>query len=229
MGWKLSLIRVEDIGLGCAVSLVVGLFFWPRGASAAMGKALAEAYEESSAYLKAAVTFAAGRCSASAAGPSTPVAEAGQAAAAARRLDDAFRSYLAERGAKPVPLAEMTTLVTGVVGLRLAADAVLALWERAGAERRADRTAARGELLAGAEGVSQWFAALAASLEGDRPAPEPLPHDDAAERRLAETVRQDLETRGGENTAAAVRVIWTGDHLDAARRLQPALAAAART
>jgi hypothetical protein len=54
-----------------------------------------------------------------------PTDEAIRAAAAARRFDDAFRSCLAERGAKPVPLAEVTSLVTGVVGLRLAGDAVL--------------------------------------------------------------------------------------------------------
>ncbi|SOF02293.1 hypothetical protein SAMN05446589_9420 [Streptomyces sp. OV198] len=35
------------------------------------------------------------------------------------------RVYLAERGAKPLPLADMSTLVTGVVALRLAADSVL--------------------------------------------------------------------------------------------------------
>jgi hypothetical protein len=58
-----------------------------------------------------------------------PTDEAIRAAAAARRLDDTFRSYLAERGAKPVPLAEVTSLVTGVVGLRLAGDAVLDLWQ----------------------------------------------------------------------------------------------------
>ena len=49
---------------------------------------------------------------------------------ASRRLDDAFRTYIAERGAKPIPLAEVTTLATGVVALRLAADAVLDLWLR---------------------------------------------------------------------------------------------------
>jgi cytochrome P450 len=68
-----------------------------------MGKALAGAYQDSSAYLTAAVTFAAGRCSASAA---APTAQAERAAAAARRLDDTFRGCLAERGAKPMPLAE---------------------------------------------------------------------------------------------------------------------------
>jgi hypothetical protein len=32
-GWRVGLLRVEDIALGCAVSLVVGLLFWPRGAA----------------------------------------------------------------------------------------------------------------------------------------------------------------------------------------------------
>jgi uncharacterized membrane protein YccC len=35
-GWKIGLVRVEDVALGGAVSLVVGLLFWPRGAAAAL-------------------------------------------------------------------------------------------------------------------------------------------------------------------------------------------------
>ena len=31
-GWKVGLIRIEDVAIGCAVSLVVGVLFWPRGA-----------------------------------------------------------------------------------------------------------------------------------------------------------------------------------------------------
>ncbi len=40
VGWRVGLLRVEDIALGCAVSLVVGLLFWPRGAGAALATAL---------------------------------------------------------------------------------------------------------------------------------------------------------------------------------------------
>ena len=32
-GWQVGLLRVEDIAIGCAVSLVVGVLFWPRGAA----------------------------------------------------------------------------------------------------------------------------------------------------------------------------------------------------
>ena len=39
-GWKVGLTRVEDVAIGCAVSVVVGVLFWPRGAMAALGSAL---------------------------------------------------------------------------------------------------------------------------------------------------------------------------------------------
>ena len=42
-----ALLRIEDIGIGCGVSLFVGLLFWPRGAGAALSQALSQAYTES--------------------------------------------------------------------------------------------------------------------------------------------------------------------------------------
>jgi len=229
-GWKVGLLRIEDIALGCAVSVVVGVFFWPRGARAAVGKALAEAYADSADYLAGAVDYAVGCCAAGPEPAAAPLAAGRKAAASARRLDDAFRGYLAERGSKRAPLAGMTTLVTGVVGLRLAADAMLGMWRRAGDVHDArERAAARAELLSGAGQVSDWYHDLAAGLDGRGPIPSPLPHDLAADARLVEAVRRDLRDAGGQATATAVRIIWTGDHLDAARRLQATLAPAARS
>ncbi len=142
-GWKIGLLRVEDIAIGCAVSLLVGLLFWPRGAGAALRKALADAYLDSAHYLASAVDFGMRRCDSDAAAVAAPAHDAERAASAARRLDDTFRSYLAERGAKPVPLADITSLVSGVAGLRLAADAVLDLWQREDGSASGDRAAAR--------------------------------------------------------------------------------------
>jgi Fusaric acid resistance protein-like len=228
-GWKVGLLRVEDIALGCAVSVVVGVFFWPRGAGAAVGKALATAYTDSADYLAGAVEYAVGCCTAGPDPAAVPLAEGRQAAASARRLDDAFRNYLGERGTKRVPLAEMTTLVTGVVGLRLAADAILGMWRRAGdPHTERERAAARAELLAEAGQVTHWYHALAAGVGSGGAVPDPLRHDLAADARLVEAVRRDLRDEEGRATATAVRIIWTGDHLDAARRLQATLVSAAR-
>ena len=227
-GWRIGLVRIEDVALGGAVSLAVGLLFWPRGAAAALGAALADAYSDSANYLAGAVRFGMGRCDALAGSEPAPTEDAVRAAAAARRLDDAFRTYLAERGAKPVPLGEVTSLVTGVVGLRLAGDAVLDLWQHDD-ETGGDRTAARRELLANAEQMTDWYGDFATALTGHGDLPEPMIHDELADGRLVDAVSHDLRGEDGHATATAVRMIWTGDHLDAARRLQDTLAQPAST
>jgi len=227
-GWQIGLVRIEDVAIGGAVSLAVGLLFWPRGAGAALGTALAEAYAESAEYLASAARFGIGRCDSVALPVPAPTDEAARAAAAARRLDDTFRSYLAERGAKPVPLAEVTSLVTGVVGLRLAGDAVLDLWRQDGSDD-GDRAAARHELVESTEQMTRWYRDFAASLTGQGRLPNPLEHDPHADQRLVAAVSHDLRGDDGQATATAVRMIWTGDHLDAARRLQDSLIEPART
>ncbi len=226
-GWRIGLVRIEDVAIGSAVSLGVGLLFWPRGAAAALGNALADAYGDGARYLAAAVRFGLGRCDSAGSQTPAPTVEATRAAAAARRLDDAFRGYLAERGAKALPLAEATSLVNGMAALRLAGDAVVDLWQREGSVA-GDRAGARTELLAGSERLTRWYEAFATSLTGLGTVPDPQSPDAPADGRLVETVSNDLRSADGSATAAAVRMIWTRDHLDAARRLQATLVGPAR-
>jgi hypothetical protein len=145
-GWRLGLVRIEDIAIGAGVSLVVGVLFWPRGAAAALRQALAQADADVAGYLASTVRFGMSRGD-----PGTPAlpalaGDAARAAAASRRLDDAFRTYLAERGAKRLPLADVAGLVTGVAGLRLEADAVLDLWQGDDGHAGGDMAAARHEI-----------------------------------------------------------------------------------
>jgi uncharacterized membrane protein YccC len=226
-GWQIGLVRVEDVALGGAVSVAVGLLLWPRGAAAALGTALAEAYTDSARYLAGAVRYGMSRCDRGSPSLPAPTDEATRAAAAGRRLDDTFRGYLAERGSKPVPLADVTGLVTGVTGLRLAADAVLDLWERDRASD-GDRAAARQQLLATTSLMVDWYTGFGASLAGLASIPDPLTRDADAEGRLVEAVSHDLRREDGRASATAARMIWTGDHLDAARRLQSILVEPAR-
>jgi hypothetical protein len=218
-GWRVGLVRIEDVALGCAISLGVGLLFWPRGAVAALGTALSEAYEESARYLASTVEFGMGRSDLSSPRREVPTAEAVRAASASRRLDDTFRSYLAERGPKPAPLADVTSLVTGPAALRLAGDAVLDLWQRDHADE-GDRAGARHELVTSAERLTGWYDQFGRSLTHRGPVPIPLARDLAADARLLEAVGHDLRGDDGKATSSAVRMIWTSDHLDAARRLQ---------
>ena len=155
--------RIEDVAIGVGVSLVVGVLFWPRGPAPAVRRALAEACADGAGYLAehGAVRDVTRRPEH--ARTLALAGDAARAAAASRRLDDAFRTYLAERGAKRLPLADVAGLVTGVVGLRLEADAVLDIW-RGDGHAGGDAAAARHEILGTADRVAGWYDGLATTM-----------------------------------------------------------------
>ncbi|HYX60846.1 MAG TPA: FUSC family protein, partial [Streptosporangiaceae bacterium] len=226
-GWRVGLVRIEDIAIGVGVSLVVGVLSWPRGAAPALRRALAEAYADGAGYLASTVRFGMSRGEGGAPALPAVAGDATRAAAASRRLDDAFRTYLAERGTKRLPLADVAGLVTGVVGLRLEADAVLDLWRDDG-QAGSDIAAARQEILGTAERVTGWYDDLATIVITGGELPQPVAQDEAADGRLVRAVRRDLLGNDGRASATAVRMIWTGDHLDVVRRLQAAIISPAR-
>jgi uncharacterized membrane protein YccC len=235
-GWRIGLVRVEDIALGGGTSLVVGLLFWPRGAASALARALADAYVLSTHYLTTAIDHAVACCAPGiVAAPGLPP-EALAAAAAGRRLDDTYRTYLTERGPKRLGLAATSMLTTGPSVLRLAGDAVIALWSDS-EPPTASRFMAARELLARAGDVEQWYDRFGAGLveiaagaqDGQgrpaesEPLPEPQGADPSSEQRLLATIDGDLRSADGSATVTAVRIAWTGAYLDAARRLEPML------
>ena len=224
--WELGLVRIEDVAIGAAVSLVIGAVFWPRGAVPALRQAVSEALTDSSRYLYSSVAYGVARCDVLAPEGGAPNSEARQAAAAARRLDDAFRGYVTERGSKNLPLAEVSTLINVVALIRLSAEAILDLWRHDHGERGVDRSAARAELLAAAGQLLAWYEQAARALADSGHLPGPMAPDEPANARFVDAVRRDLS---GAETAIAVRLIWTADHLDAIRRLQVDLSVPAAT
>jgi uncharacterized membrane protein YccC len=119
-GWQVGLLRIEDVAIGCAVSVVVGLLFWPRGAGGLVGDDLADAFRRSSNYLAQAVDWALGLRPSP---PDTGVAAIG----ASIRLDEALRSYLTEQGTKRLSKQDLWMLVMGATRLRLTAYSVASL------------------------------------------------------------------------------------------------------
>src|SRR6266516_266235 len=113
-GWKVGLLRIEDVAIGCLVSLVVGVLFWPRGASSVVGDDLADAFRRGAAYLTQAVDWALG-------GRDAPPAAGAAAVTAGIRLDEALRGFLAEQGAKRVSKEDLWMLVMASTRLRLTA------------------------------------------------------------------------------------------------------------
>jgi uncharacterized membrane protein YccC len=120
VGWKLGLLRVQDVAMGCAVSLVVGVLFWPRGASSVVGDDLADAFRRGAVYLTQAVDWALGT-------RRDPPDAAAAAVTTGIRLDEALRGYLAEQGAKRLSKEDLWMLVVATMQLRLTATSLASL------------------------------------------------------------------------------------------------------
>jgi uncharacterized membrane protein YccC len=134
VGWKVGLVRVEDVAIGFAISLGVGLLFWPRGAAALVRQDLAVAYARVADYLAATARQLIDEET------SGDAVHATRAAAdiAVRRLDEAFRQYLSERSATRVNPEDVAALVGGALRVRRAADSLTALARMAKGDHRLD-------------------------------------------------------------------------------------------
>jgi uncharacterized membrane protein YccC len=114
VGWKVGELRVEDVAIGAAVSVAVGVLFWPRGTTRVVANDIADAFHTGGLYLVQAAAWALG------VRDQAPDA-ASSAQAAGARLDDALRGLLAEQGTRRVPKEFLWRLVGGALRLRLTA------------------------------------------------------------------------------------------------------------
>jgi uncharacterized membrane protein YccC len=248
-GWHVGLIRVQDVAIGCAISVVVGLVCWPRGASGTFGQALGDALSAGSSYLLAAVEVTTGVAA------DRNLHDAHLAALTAdRRLDDAFRLFLTERSVQRVGLDVANRLVAGATRIRLAAFSLATLPARTGSEgvdegidenvERAGLAAASAAapgagdgdaldqaghaLCRAAAGAHQWYveatAALASTGGQLADAPPELPDvADLVRAALDEARRFD----DPEGVGRALALIWAERHLLRQTQLQRDLAAQA--
>ena len=209
VGWKVGVVRIEDVALGCAVSVVIGLVFWPRGVAGVVGDDLADAFRTGASYLTQAVQWAAG---ARVAEPDNGVA----AGTAGLRLDEALRGFLAEQGTKHIAKQDLWRLVGGTLRLRLTAHAV--------AEMPGDATgldAARAVLERRTATLTSWYEQLAEQV--GRP----------DHRAVSELEPPSLAAAGVvDSSSGSYYGVWLCEHLDhlsehLGELVQPAAAVAA--
>ncbi|HEY7104628.1 MAG TPA: FUSC family protein [Mycobacteriales bacterium] len=220
-GLDVGLVRIEDVLLGCVVSVVVGALFWPRGAAVALGIALDDAYGAASDRVRALVHTLTGR----------PAPDGKDRALAARqRLDNAFRQYLAEPGAKRIGLDDVAALAGAATRLRLVADSLEELSSRdVHVPVPDDLLAAGAELRAVSDGVDLWYRTLGDLLAGRRTT---VPSADPPDSQLPDDVIGHLRTGLDADAAAAkhaLLLLWSAQHLDSLRRAEPGLVQAAGT
>jgi uncharacterized membrane protein YccC len=217
VGWSVGVVRVEDVAIGFAVSLGVGVLFWPRGAGALLREDLAAAYERSADYvLTTARQLIEGGHAADAA------RAAREADAALHRLDEAFRQYLAERSATAVNMEDAAALVGGAARVRRAAQSLTGLARLIGGTTRLEQCGRNldGELQA----LHSWYVTLGYALVNRRPASQPHIRDTEGGSRLLACVREAAAGRDKDTVKAALVLLWTRQYLDNLWTLEARLA-----
>jgi hypothetical protein len=226
IGWKVGLTRIEDVAIGCGVSIVVGILFWPRGATAALGRALSDAFVTSSGYLADAVDRL---TSISHQVDTEPSQRASQSAYL--RLDDAFRQFLSERGAKVVPIEIVANLFTGSNRIRLAAytlSTLPVLAPEPGAQE-IESVAVAGAVLRDSYASShRWYEEFAEMLSGQRESLDSLPdHDETLHGALRTAVEDARAQRRADRLRAMLQMLWADELLESQRHVQADLARSA--
>lgn len=221
VGWRVGIVRVEDIAIGFAISLGVGVLFWPRGAAAILRDDLAAAYARGVDYV-----VATARQLIEGGDVDTTERVARTADAAVHRLDDAFRQYLAERSATTYNVEDVAALVGGASRVRRAAQSLASLGSMVDGNARLGRCGANldRELHA----LQSWYLGLGYALVNDRPVPPPHIRDADGRSRLLACVRDAAAGRDQARVHAALVLLWASQHVDNLWRLEAHLGERAR-
>ncbi len=226
VGWRVGLTRIEDVAIGCGVSIVVGFLFWPRGATAALGRALSNAFVASSGYLEDAVdrlTMTRRRIDTSASQQASHRAYL--------LLDDAFRQFFAERGAKVVPVETIARLFTGSNRIRGAAFTLATMRvspPASGLPEVESVEVAEAVLRDSYSQSHRWYEEFADLLADSRPSLNlPPPHDEVLHGVLRRAFEDVGEQRRADRVQTTLQMLWADELLENQGQMQVDLLASA--
>ena len=236
-GWKVGILRIEDVAVGFAISLGVGLVFWPRGAAALLRQNLAAAYSRAADYVAAMVEELSGLD-----GGANPGRAELAATTAVHRLDDSFSQYLAERSAQRIDPERVTRMVGGAAKVLRAGQSLATLNSVASSlpmlgqspngpatalpvspADNADSGARKpcaGHLDQKVLALRAWYVTLGDSLVNGTAIPPPERRDAAARKRLLQCTREAISSGQPEVARNALLVLWADEHLDTLWRLE---------
>jgi uncharacterized membrane protein YccC len=126
VGWRVGLVRIEDVAIGVGISLVAGVLLWPRGLRGELRRELANLYRAIAGELDVAFGQLLGT------GTSATAFDAARSVAlrSGERVGEAFDQYLRERGSQPIPPQVAAALGAAGRNVMLGADQVHAMAEK---------------------------------------------------------------------------------------------------
>lgn len=205
-GWQVGLLRLEDVAAGCAVSVVVGLLLWPRGAGSDFREAVIGVYRSIGTYLALAYEG-------SLEGAPRSAAESvrGAVMRGMIRVEDTFNQFLNERASKPVAPADAAQLVSGARHALMLGDVLSVIAGRGDSAFACPggRTAIEVQA-AKAVGRFRW---IADELAGTVPAEADAERPSRSAVRAATIGCLDLWRGDAAAAPAAIALESVGDHV----------------
>jgi uncharacterized membrane protein YccC len=234
VGWTLGVTRIEDVAMGCGVSLVVGILFWPEGATGVVRDSIGTAYRSAADYLDQRIALLVG---------SQRVDDSEQGAIEARaaslRLDETVREYLAENGSARSHLSSLARLVGGATRVRRVArlmDDTSEIADLLGTEGRAPWVVSACDVFdAEWRDRRNWFEEFGRAVAEGRAAPTAergapavalAPSSRLARFRGPMVVLQDGDS--GDGLPPGLAIAWAERHLETLLELEPQLVQASQ-
>jgi uncharacterized membrane protein YccC len=206
VGWRVGLVRIEDLAVGSAIGVAVGTLLWPRGARADFAHALSRLYRVVAVHLSEAVDLALGH------GRKELVNETRAEVRQARaKAGESFDQLLGEHSSKPLAPEVAGLMVAAADHAVMVADTFQVLvdmgYVASGCAHGVQRVDSQVSAL-----VASWFM-LAERIEGLR-AVRTVP---LRSEELRQATLGCLGAWGGESLQrgkAAIAVAWTREWLE---------------
>jgi uncharacterized membrane protein YccC len=164
-GWTVGLVRFEDVLVGAAIGLFIGVAIWPRGASSELSRVVGRLFSTGGGYARSTVGRVLGT-SGHEAGPE----EAGvsvwrdQVYIAAVDAEDVFSQYLSEPHQSDAPVMAWASLIATAHQLWFGSSVVALVPEAADAAVRMPEVSE--DLLLSADSLARNYRHLAEALNG---------------------------------------------------------------
>ena len=202
-----------------AVSLLVGLLLWPRGATAILRGAIGAAYDGAAGYLDATITALLGDGE-----PAQSSLAAREAFDTAQLLDAAMRDYLANRGSARRRINDLTLLATGAGRVRRVARLLQdahSFMRLAPIDDALPRLArARDALDAERRARCGWYESFGRAVAQAASSPDPEPRDAGEEAPISNGSVVLEHVNDGDRLQPGLAIAWAHRHLDVLAELE---------
>jgi uncharacterized membrane protein YccC len=206
VGWRVGLVRIEDLLVGSVIGVMVGTLLWPRGARSDFAHSLSRLYRVIAVHLSESVDLALGR------GRPELVDTTRAAVKSAReKVGESFDQLLGERGSKPLPPEVAGLMLAAADHAVMVGDTFEVLFDMGYVASECAEGANRVDTQASAL-VASWFM-LAERIEGLR-AVRTVPIDRGELRQAALGCLGGWGGKSRSRGEAAIAVAWTREWLE---------------